>query len=104
MEDAVDDGDGEEDLEGDGSAPAGGVVDERETKVEPECNVSQRNMTVWTKRTDQYAMTVPMAIIDASIQMWRPRLCDFEHSACHDGIVAVFTPVPNPVTIRPMTN
>ena len=67
-------------------------------------SVSQRNMTARMERTDQYAMTVPMAIIDASIQICRPRLCDFEHSACHDGIVAVFTPVPNPVTIRPMTN
>lgn len=37
-------------------------------------------------------MTVPNAIVDASIQIRRPRLWALEHSACQDGIVAVLRP------------
>jgi hypothetical protein len=32
----------------------------------------------------------PVAIMDASIQMRRPRLCEREHSAIQEGIVEVF--------------
>ena len=48
--------------------------------------------------TSQYAMTVPNAMVDASIQMRRPRLWALEHSACHDGIVAVFRPAQRQLT------
>ena len=42
--------------------------------------------------TIQYAITVPNAMVDASMQISRPLLWDFEHSACQVGIVAVFKP------------
>lgn len=41
-------------------------------------------------------MTVPTAIMAASIQINRPRLWERDVSACHTGIEAVFAPLPTP--------
>lgn len=79
-------------LERDGETPVERRVDEGETEVEP---MLQRAKSAWRMdasevQTHQYAIAVPVAIIEASMTIRRPRLCEREHSAIQDGIVEVF--------------